>query len=175
MTAVEAIGDITATEEASRIPTNGADHRRRIQGGLLGDGGVPSILLWEHFVLTSCTQECFSQTEHRKDGIKQLHQHLGLVVCQKPLIVHNFMIHLQLMVACQWQQCSKSEAALTASCRRELLLRRSRVHPAHHHLCTEQWCHRADPMRLPIRGRVLRPVAVCLRRAGQVSVCVFRA
>lgn len=38
MTAVEAIGDITATEEASRLPTAGADHRRRIQGGLLGDG-----------------------------------------------------------------------------------------------------------------------------------------
>ncbi|KAK9795575.1 hypothetical protein WJX73_005235 [Symbiochloris irregularis] len=38
VTAVEAIGDITATEEASRLPTAGSDHRRRIQGGLLGDG-----------------------------------------------------------------------------------------------------------------------------------------
>ncbi|MCJ1422972.1 hypothetical protein MMC29_000853 [Sticta canariensis] len=38
VTAVEAIGDITATEEASRLPTAGSDHRRRIQGGLMGDG-----------------------------------------------------------------------------------------------------------------------------------------
>ena len=33
-----AIGDITATEEASRIETQGRVHNARIQGGLLGDG-----------------------------------------------------------------------------------------------------------------------------------------
>lgn len=38
VTAVEAIGDITATEEASRIKTQGKIHQGRIQGGLLGDG-----------------------------------------------------------------------------------------------------------------------------------------
>ena len=38
VTAVEAIGDITATEEASRIKTQGKRHQARIQGGLLGDG-----------------------------------------------------------------------------------------------------------------------------------------
>jgi uracil-xanthine permease len=36
--AVEGIGDITATEEASMLATTGTMHSRRIQGGLLGDG-----------------------------------------------------------------------------------------------------------------------------------------
>jgi len=35
---VEAIGDITATEEASALATFGDKHNRRVQGGLLGDG-----------------------------------------------------------------------------------------------------------------------------------------
>ena len=38
LTTVEAIGDITATEEASFIATVGEKHNKRIQGGLLGDG-----------------------------------------------------------------------------------------------------------------------------------------
>lgn len=36
--AVEGIGDITATEEASMLATTGTLHSRRIQGGLLADG-----------------------------------------------------------------------------------------------------------------------------------------
>ncbi len=35
---MEAIGDITATEEASALATFGDKHNRRVQGGLLGDG-----------------------------------------------------------------------------------------------------------------------------------------
>ena len=38
LTTVEAIGDITATEEASALATFGDKHNRRVQGGLLGDG-----------------------------------------------------------------------------------------------------------------------------------------
>ena len=38
LTTVEAIGDITATEEASFLATVGERHNKRIQGGLLGDG-----------------------------------------------------------------------------------------------------------------------------------------
>ncbi len=38
LTTVEAIGDITATEEASALTTFGEKHNRRVQGGLLGDG-----------------------------------------------------------------------------------------------------------------------------------------
>lgn len=38
VTAVEGIGDITATEEISQLATTGADHSRRIQGGILADG-----------------------------------------------------------------------------------------------------------------------------------------
>lgn len=38
LTTVEAIGDITATEEASSLATVGERHNKRIQGGLLGDG-----------------------------------------------------------------------------------------------------------------------------------------
>ena len=36
--AVEGIGDITATEEASMLATTGSAHSRRIQGGILADG-----------------------------------------------------------------------------------------------------------------------------------------
>jgi uracil-xanthine permease len=36
--AVEGIGDITATEEASMLATTGTMHARRIQGGILADG-----------------------------------------------------------------------------------------------------------------------------------------
>jgi hypothetical protein len=36
--AVEGIGDITATEEASQLATTGTAHSRRIQGGILADG-----------------------------------------------------------------------------------------------------------------------------------------
>jgi len=39
--AVEGIGDITATEEASQLATTGTAHARRIQGGILADGGCP--------------------------------------------------------------------------------------------------------------------------------------
>lgn len=39
--AVEGIGDITATEEASMLATTGTLHAQRIQGGILGDGAVP--------------------------------------------------------------------------------------------------------------------------------------
>ena len=49
LTTVEAIGDITATEEASFIATVGEKHNKRIQGGLLGDGTPPPLsppLLW---------------------------------------------------------------------------------------------------------------------------------
>lgn len=38
--AVEGIGDITATEEASMLATTGTLHAQRIQGGILGDGAV---------------------------------------------------------------------------------------------------------------------------------------
>ncbi|KAL3137001.1 hypothetical protein ABBQ32_006593 [Trebouxia sp. C0010 RCD-2024] len=38
LTTVEAIGDITATEEASALTTFGDQHNKRVQGGLLGDG-----------------------------------------------------------------------------------------------------------------------------------------
>eukprot|EP00884_Botryococcus_braunii_P021004 jgi/Botrbrau1/7588/Bobra.0159s0037.1 len=38
VTSVECVGDITATEEASDLPTTGHMHRMRIAGGLLGDG-----------------------------------------------------------------------------------------------------------------------------------------
>ncbi|KAK9845023.1 hypothetical protein WJX74_009785 [Apatococcus lobatus] len=38
ITTVEAIGDISATEEASGLDTEGVEHRQRLQGGLLGDG-----------------------------------------------------------------------------------------------------------------------------------------
>jgi len=38
VTAVESMGDITATEEASELVPEGPDHERRIQGGLLADG-----------------------------------------------------------------------------------------------------------------------------------------
>ena len=38
LTTVEAIGDITATEEASALATFGDKHNKRVQGGLLGDG-----------------------------------------------------------------------------------------------------------------------------------------
>lgn len=31
-------GDISATEEASGLATEGVEHRQRLQGGLLGDG-----------------------------------------------------------------------------------------------------------------------------------------
>jgi uric acid-xanthine permease len=43
VTAVESIGDITATEEASELLPEGPDHERRIQGGLLADG-VSSVV-----------------------------------------------------------------------------------------------------------------------------------
>ena len=43
LTTVEAIGDITATEEASALATFGDKHNRRVQGGLLGDGQFPSV------------------------------------------------------------------------------------------------------------------------------------
>lgn len=36
--AATAIGDLTATEEASGLPNEGPDHDRRIQGCLLADG-----------------------------------------------------------------------------------------------------------------------------------------
>lgn len=36
--AVEGIGDITATEEASMLATSGTQHSQRIQGGILADG-----------------------------------------------------------------------------------------------------------------------------------------
>jgi uracil-xanthine permease len=38
VTAIEGIGDITATEEVSKLETSGEAHRSRIQGGLLADG-----------------------------------------------------------------------------------------------------------------------------------------
>lgn len=38
--AVEGIGDITATEEASMLATTGSAHSRRIQGGILADGAA---------------------------------------------------------------------------------------------------------------------------------------
>ena len=38
--AVEGIGDITATEEASQLATTGTSHSRRIQGGILADGAL---------------------------------------------------------------------------------------------------------------------------------------
>ena len=41
LTTVEAIGDITATEEASALTTFGDKHNKRVQGGLLGDGQHP--------------------------------------------------------------------------------------------------------------------------------------
>lgn len=41
--AVEGIGDITATEEASMLATTGSAHSRRIQGGILADG-APGLL-----------------------------------------------------------------------------------------------------------------------------------
>lgn len=37
ITAVESMGDITATEEASEILPEGPEHDKRIQGGILGD------------------------------------------------------------------------------------------------------------------------------------------
>ena len=33
-------GDISATEEASGLATEGVEHRQRLQGGLLGDGAL---------------------------------------------------------------------------------------------------------------------------------------
>ena len=44
LTTVEAIGDITATEEASALTTFGNKHNKRVQGGLLGDGQDPHCL-----------------------------------------------------------------------------------------------------------------------------------
>lgn len=38
ITAVESIGDISATEEASDLFPEGEEHDKRIQGGILGDG-----------------------------------------------------------------------------------------------------------------------------------------
>lgn len=38
VTSVETIGDITATEEGSREPTDGPSHDRHVQGAILGDG-----------------------------------------------------------------------------------------------------------------------------------------
>lgn len=38
ITAVESIGDISATEEASGLLPEGEEHDKRIQGGILGDG-----------------------------------------------------------------------------------------------------------------------------------------
>lgn len=38
ITAVESIGDISATEEASELFPEGEEHDKRIQGGILGDG-----------------------------------------------------------------------------------------------------------------------------------------
>jgi uracil-xanthine permease len=37
VTAMETLGDVTATEHASRLRPSGADHEKRLQGGLLGD------------------------------------------------------------------------------------------------------------------------------------------
>ena len=43
--AVEGIGDITATEEASQLATTGTAHARRIQGGILADGACLTLPL----------------------------------------------------------------------------------------------------------------------------------
>ena len=42
--AVEGIGDITATEEASQLATTGTAHARRIQGGILADGRCQTLI-----------------------------------------------------------------------------------------------------------------------------------
>ena len=38
ITSLETVGDVTATEEASFLPTTGPSHERRIRGALLNDG-----------------------------------------------------------------------------------------------------------------------------------------
>ena len=53
-------GDISATEEASGLATEGVEHRQRLQGGLLGDGtllwlihfAVCLIMIWQVVALT---------------------------------------------------------------------------------------------------------------------------
>ncbi|KAI0556802.1 Xanthine/uracil/vitamin C permease [Gracilaria domingensis] len=57
VSAVEAIGDITASCELSRVPTEGEDFESRIQGGLLADG-LNSLLA---ALLTSSPTITFSQ------------------------------------------------------------------------------------------------------------------
>ena len=37
VTAMETMGDVTATEHASRLRPSGEEHAKRVQGGLLGD------------------------------------------------------------------------------------------------------------------------------------------
>ena len=55
LTTVEAIGDITATEEASALATFGDKHNKRVQGGLLGDGEHPCLPC----TVNSLCNDCF--------------------------------------------------------------------------------------------------------------------
>ncbi len=52
--AMEAIGDITASAEVSRVAVEGYEFDTRIQGGVLGDGIGESTSISPRLMLTLC-------------------------------------------------------------------------------------------------------------------------
>ena len=52
--AATAVGDITATEEASGVETVGPEHDKRIQGCLLADGQPLHVILHTHTSFPCC-------------------------------------------------------------------------------------------------------------------------
>ena len=62
--AVEGIGDITATEEASQLATTGTAHSRRIQGGILADGVSTCLLLTSMRVCEGITRVLSVSSSH---------------------------------------------------------------------------------------------------------------
>ena len=91
LTTVEAIGDITATEEASALATFGDKHNRRVQGGLLGDGqyfGHNIALQSQNVCLSSETSSLHWKSELRNVWDSK---HVFLF-CEDVLALHKMQV-----------------------------------------------------------------------------------
>ena len=113
VTAVEAIGDITATEEASRIKTQGKAHQGRIQGGLLGDG-INCIFGALTFTLPSTT---FAQNNGVIVLTRCASRSAG-VACGCWLLLFGILSKVSFVAGSQWPQlpCLPCMLATSSTC-----------------------------------------------------------
>ena len=106
LTTVEAIGDITATEEASALATFGDKHNRRVQGGLLGDGQYFGRVINLHTMqVTACLEICSIPFWNANECCNS-HCIVLRVLLQRrsvpdPIEVHHSLCHAEMSVHAQ--------------------------------------------------------------------------